>query len=818
MASESLASLLVDLKLNTAGLKSSTDKAVKQLSGLESQTKKIASSVKTLEFKEVFGAILDGTKALGQFILQGAEAADKMGKLSQAVGVSVETLSGLDYAAGLSGLATDELGASLGKLNKAMAEASSGGKEQASTFAALGVSVVDSAGQLRSTEAVLGDLADTFAGMQDGAAKTAYAMKVFGKSGADMIPFLNMGKTGIKELVTEAERLGVVMSSRTAKNAEAFNDAVEKVHRAVKGVAIQVAGALAPALTTLIDRFLKSSDSGNTLKMVAQGITVVFKTLISAGILVAAAFEGVGKGIARIASAVANFAQGNFAEALQDSAKAMFLNDLQDSFTSAFETIDAMWSATADTAEESGNRQAKSVKMVNASLDEQKKKLAEARAMMEAELKIKFGQMNRQTANRSQAFNDIRPTGGMFAQFGGESVNFKRATEGFKNFQDALDRTATAMKNYESYTAEAAQLEKEGFGQLAASARGAADAHKALAESAEGAAKAFESQAQQRADATDGLINRFSSKLGRLGEVIQSAGQGLQAGGPWGAVIAAIAELISGSSQFSELIQIFNEILGALGDSLGSVLEFTLQMVKAVRPIFPVIGQFIETFFKLTNALRGISVVSDMMAPMLNMLTFILEPITALIDTFSRLLEGLKVFEIIVGVVSVVFNTISLVILAVIRGIQAVFNFVLQAIRDVAAILLLDTSGLDGMLNDSRRAMANTEAQMARIWNNITDPRAGSKPATAEFEGLGDVVVDTTNSIEKLGETAEEVTEQLLNVPTGYKVATARFMASLAESSTGGLQWGYMAALDFENRQGRKLFTGQGNPFPGGSP
>jgi hypothetical protein len=817
MATESLASLLVDLKLNTAGLKTSTDKAVKQLSGLEKQTKQIAKSVKTLEMKEVFGAILDGTKALGQFILQGAEAADKMGKLSQAVGVSVETLSGLDYAAGLSGLATEELGSSLGKLNKAMAEASSGGKEQAATFAALGVSVVDSAGQLRSTEAVLGDLADTFAGMQDGAAKTAYAMKVFGKSGADMIPFLNMGKAGIKELVTEAERLGIVMSAKTSKNAEAFNDAVEKIHRAVKGVAIQVAGALAPALTTLIDRFLKSSDSGNMLKGVVQAITVTFKTLISAGILVAAAFEGVGKGIARIASAVASFAQGNFTEALRDTAQAVFLTDLQESFTNAFETIDALWNATADTAEESGNRQTKSVKMVNASLDEQKKKLAEAREMMEAKLKIKFGQVNRQTSARGQAFRDIKPTGGVFGQFS-ESVNFKRATEGFKSFQDALDRGATAMKNYESYTAEAAQLEKEGQSRMAASARAAADAHRTLAESAENAAKAFEDQAKQRADATDGLINRFTSKLGRLGEVISTAGQGFQAGGVWGAVAAALAELLTGTDAFKELVDEVNGLLTILGDSMAPVLEQARNVIKGLKPMFPVLGQLIETFFKLYNAFSGMSFVGELLAPIVNVVLLILDPIIELMNTLTQLLNTLQVFNIIIAIVSVVFNSVSLAILAIIRGVQGVYNFVLQTVRDIVGFLGINTQWFDDMLTKNAAAMASTEAKMTRIWNDIANPRAGDDPATIELEGLGDVVVDTTNSIEKLGETAEEVTEQLLNVPTGYKVATARFMASLAESSTGALQWGYMAGLDFDARQARKGFTSSGNPFPGGGP
>ena len=47
---------------------------------------------------------------------------------------------------------------------------------------------------MKSTEAVLLQVADVFANLEDGAVKTALAVKLFGKSGMDMIPFLNRGR------------------------------------------------------------------------------------------------------------------------------------------------------------------------------------------------------------------------------------------------------------------------------------------------------------------------------------------------------------------------------------------------------------------------------------------------------------------------------------------------------------------------------------------------------------------------------------------------------------------------------------------------
>jgi hypothetical protein len=44
-------------------------------------------------------------------------------------------------------------------------------------------------------------------------------MQLFGKSGATLIPFLNQGKAGIKELGEEAERLHVTMTTEGVEGA-----------------------------------------------------------------------------------------------------------------------------------------------------------------------------------------------------------------------------------------------------------------------------------------------------------------------------------------------------------------------------------------------------------------------------------------------------------------------------------------------------------------------------------------------------------------------------------------------------------------------
>ena len=47
---------------------------------------------------------------------------------------------------------------------------------------------------------ILLETADKFKGLPNGVDKTAIALKLFGRSGKDMIPVLNLGSKGIQEL------------------------------------------------------------------------------------------------------------------------------------------------------------------------------------------------------------------------------------------------------------------------------------------------------------------------------------------------------------------------------------------------------------------------------------------------------------------------------------------------------------------------------------------------------------------------------------------------------------------------------------------
>lgn len=201
-----------------------------------------------------------------------SDAADAMGKLSQKTGIAVEDLSRLDYAASLSDVTTDQLSTGLAKLAKAMADTAAGTGEAKPAFDALGLTQDILAGKFRNAGELLTAVADRMARYEDGANKSALAQKIFGESGAAMIPLLNAGADGLREMGDEAERLGLVMSGDLAKKAEEFNDNLTRLQGLARAVGIDIGNVLIPSLNELAEEFLDARAAGLTFWEALSGI------------------------------------------------------------------------------------------------------------------------------------------------------------------------------------------------------------------------------------------------------------------------------------------------------------------------------------------------------------------------------------------------------------------------------------------------------------------------------------------------------------------------------------------------------------------
>lgn len=208
-------------------------------------------------------AVLDGVKA-------SIDRLDNISKTSQRVGIAAETLQELAYAGDLSDVSLESLATSAKKLSVFMLEAAGGGKDQAAIFKALGIEVKNADGSIRDTTDVMGDLADQFAALEDGPVKTALAVKVFGKAGADLIPLLNGGKKAFQDSAEEARKFGLVVGGDVAKQAEAFNDNLTRLGKITEGTFNQISTSVLPVLVEFSNAMVAAASDTESVNGEAQ--------------------------------------------------------------------------------------------------------------------------------------------------------------------------------------------------------------------------------------------------------------------------------------------------------------------------------------------------------------------------------------------------------------------------------------------------------------------------------------------------------------------------------------------------------------------
>ncbi len=323
-----LATLTIDIIAKLANI----ERDLGRVSGLAERSAKRmesafagASSVIANAFAGLAGAFSVG--AMAAMVTSSIDAADALSKLSQRTGETVENLARLQYAGSLADVSNEALATSLKKLSKNMAEAASGTGEAADAFRAIGVSVVDSAGKLRSSGDVLNDVADRFAGYEDSAAKAALAQAIFGRSGADLIPLLNAGSQGLKEMGNEASRLGVVISTETAQAAERFNDQMTRVNAALGSIAKQTAAELLPVLNELADSLVEIAREGTGANRSFSPLSDAFRAFIVVGGNVAYVFKAIGTEIGGMAAQMVALSRldfkgfANIGEAMREDAE-----------------------------------------------------------------------------------------------------------------------------------------------------------------------------------------------------------------------------------------------------------------------------------------------------------------------------------------------------------------------------------------------------------------------------------------------------------------------------------------------------------------
>lgn len=195
--------------------------------------------------------------ALAKTTMDTAKSADEIDVLAKKTGMTTDQIQELNYSSEQLDVSTETISGALGKLTKNMDSAKNKTSDQAKAFRTLGVSAVDTHGQLRDANETFLRTVDALGKVKNETERDALSMTIFGKSARELNPLIEAGSGRLKELAGEAHNVGAVMSNETMEKFTQLDDAMKKVDEQGKALKLSFAGALLPVLTALFDSISK---------------------------------------------------------------------------------------------------------------------------------------------------------------------------------------------------------------------------------------------------------------------------------------------------------------------------------------------------------------------------------------------------------------------------------------------------------------------------------------------------------------------------------------------------------------------------------
>lgn len=185
---------------------------------------------------------------------EAAEARTQLNAMAETLGLSVQQLQAFRLMAQETDVPVEALQTGVVRLQRAMVDAASGkGREQAAIFHQMGISLRDAGGQMRSVEDVLPRIAESLSRMHDTTLRNAVVMRLFGRSGAELVPLLDRGAAGMREFEEASRRLNATYTPEQNEQVEEYKNSWIELDTAMTGLKDTLTAELAPAFTPIIE-------------------------------------------------------------------------------------------------------------------------------------------------------------------------------------------------------------------------------------------------------------------------------------------------------------------------------------------------------------------------------------------------------------------------------------------------------------------------------------------------------------------------------------------------------------------------------------
>lgn len=237
----------VQFSASIGALIKGVEDAKSAIESVRESTNKVTEGAKSL--LEAFGVAFSTDKIV-EMVGQMAELGEQVERSSAILGASTKSVQELGFIAKSTGGDAEGLALAMERLQVNLQKAQSGAGPAYQALKALGLSAKELSSVTLDQQ--LNKIANAFAKFGDGPNKTAIAIELLGRAGAQMIPVLDQGSEGLEKLRGSADNTGAVLSRTAVDSLSALERSLVGLKAAVSGAAGALVAELAPALTRVI--------------------------------------------------------------------------------------------------------------------------------------------------------------------------------------------------------------------------------------------------------------------------------------------------------------------------------------------------------------------------------------------------------------------------------------------------------------------------------------------------------------------------------------------------------------------------------------
>ena len=300
------------------------------------------------------------------------------------------------------------------------------------------------------------------------------------------------------------------------------------------------------------------------------------------------------------------------------------------------------------------------------------------------------------------------------------------------------------------------------------------------------------------------LGQQILGNMGALGATVSNIAQGAKAGGFWGAIIAAFLELGNRMTGFQRMLKFFEQGLQVLADAIGPLIGWVFDFVSQITAVQT--QGTVGAIGALKPLFEGLADVFSNLAPIFGMVMNILKLLEPVLNAFGKAIGA--ILKALGPVIKIIFEIVKYIVVWV----GGVIGVILQVINWVEQFLgwIIELFGNKKAADEMRANMTDMDA----YWETLKDLEKTTWDQQAAADAATTSSWDAAIANKELAATTASVTEQLLNVPSGYKIAYARYSA-LVEGLGGGPTPGNGGSGSGDSGGGSSGVGGEAKTIPG---